>query len=411
MTAPDELVPVYLVLRLTNCSEDVLKDQLSRLDILVEAYASSGVEEAAAGVDVKQQQARDLIYSCTVTDKEDPLIVVDEIDSENGTLKHIYVIWKADVLLSECNNSPGLEWRHTDIGVLPGRPSLRLQQPLVTFNALVSLDASGLQETDDVYLPTRVPASSNVFQSLSEQPGQRDYRNIFLPASRLLRVAPTTLESQGWTVQQQNHRPYPVVPVANARVRYSRVNAVSVRPVTIASVDFEVTPFTPYDVVLEKAELTVPDGSAECTLTTPSFVPPVACRPRDDVTFIYKLTPVEDSYETFTSSTGSVSTLDISLSATVLVSDECRAQVTMQWRTTVDFSMPLNPNFGAPGKFLQRTKRPSNLSVSTVQPGSRPGSAPNNRKSHPITESGISVSFSGPDYVEVGKEFHWDVFI
>ncbi|KAI5285082.1 hypothetical protein KEM54_000844 [Ascosphaera aggregata] len=95
----DELVPVYVVLRLTNCSEDILKTQLSRLDILVEAYALSGVDDGNES-DAKQR-VKQMIYSGVVNEKEDPLVVVDEVDEENSVSNYVYVIWKTEAFLSK----------------------------------------------------------------------------------------------------------------------------------------------------------------------------------------------------------------------------------------------------------------------------------------------------------------------
>lgn len=94
----DELVPVYVVLRLANCSEDVLKSQLSRLDISVEAYAVSGAEDGSElGA---TQRAKDLIYSGSVTDKEDPLVIVDEVDEDDSISNYVFIIWKTEAFLS-----------------------------------------------------------------------------------------------------------------------------------------------------------------------------------------------------------------------------------------------------------------------------------------------------------------------
>lgn len=286
-----------------------------------------------------------------------------------------------------------------------------MQQPVVVFSAIASLGASKSTTDDDCYLPSRVPASSNVFQSLAEEPNHREQKHLFLPASRLSRVIPTTsTENSAWRVQQHRYKPFNVLPIANARVRYSRVNTISSRPVTVASLDFEVTPLADYDVILDKAELTVPDGNVDCLTKSSGFVPPITCRPRDNVTLIYRLTPRED-IDISSSTTASMFVLDISIGAKVILSETSQSKIVMQWRTNVDFSLPLNPSFGAPAKVMQRSRRPSNLSVSTNHGGSMSTSNPENRKSHHSSDNGVTISFSGPQHVEVGKEFYWDVFI
>jgi hypothetical protein len=270
---------------------------------------------------------------------------------------------------------------------------------------------------EDEYLQSLVPASVNVFQPLSADPALK-HSDPFLPASRLLRVVPATqTEEPIYNIQQQAHHPIRVVPVASARVRYSRANTFSTKPTTIASLDFEVMPFTNFEVVFEKAHLTLSDGHVEPLFDAIGLVPPITCRPRDDVTLMYRLTP-EYGPEPNPSTTAMVSFLDISLAAVVSVSDDCHPRISMQWRTNVDFSLPLNPSFGAPSQVLQRSNRPASLPMTPNQGSGTPppGMPSSNRSSlreraYSTTDLGVTISFSGPVSVEVGKVFHWDVFI
>lgn len=127
------------------------------------------------------------------------------------------------------------------------------------------------------------------------------------------------------------------------------------------------------------------------------------------------LTP-EYGPETNPSTTAMVSTLDIALAGVINLSDDCRPKISMQWRTNVDFSLPLNPTFGAPSQVLQRNKRPASLPMLPGQAGLPPSLAPSNRSSlreraYSTTDLGVTISFSGPVSVEVSKPFYWDVFI
>ncbi|PGH33362.1 hypothetical protein GX50_03839 [[Emmonsia] crescens] len=400
----DELLPVYIVLRLTNCSEHALKTQLPRLSVQLEAYASNGADVEDGEDEGPQQQARDLIFSGTVSDDEDPLVVVNEVEDEEDVVNHVFVIWKLDTLLN--------------------RPRVRLQHPSIVFNASATLSPLNISsgEYEDDYLPSGVPGSINVFQSLavnaSEGPSNPQ---PFLPASRLLRVIPAAQEEvSSYRVQQVTHRPVRIIPIASARIRYSRLNTYSSKPTTIASLDFEVTPFTNFDVILEKTELTLFDGQVESLTADNGYALPVTCRPRDEMTFVYKLTP-EHGLETAPSTTAVVYVLDISLGATICVSEECQPRISMQWRTNVDFSLPLNPTFGGPSQVLQRNNRPASLPMTPSQSGgatptaltaSGAALATNRRSSYLCsTDIGVTISFSGPNSVEVGKPFHWDIFI
>jgi hypothetical protein len=267
----------------------------------------------------------------------------------------------------------------------------------------------------DEYLPSLVPASVNVLQALSADPLLRS-ANPFLPASRLLRVIPATqTEDPIYNIWQQTQHPIHIVPAASARIRCSRLNTFSSWPTTIASLDLEVTPFLSCDVVFDKAELALSDGHIENLSNVPELQPPLTCRPRDDVTLVYKLTP-EYGPESNPSTTAMVSILDISLAAEIQVSEDCKPRISMQWRTNVDFSMPLNPTFGGPSQVMQRNSRPSSLPMTPAPGVASSGVPPLNRtplrnRAHTITQLGVTISFSGPVDVEVSKPFRWDVFI
>ncbi|KKA16878.1 hypothetical protein T310_9492 [Rasamsonia emersonii CBS 393.64] len=385
---------VRIVLRLSNCSEDALKAHLPRLDVRLDAFVINPSDPGTEG----STPTKDLIFSGTVNEKEDPLVVVNVFEGDEGSGNHVYVTWKIQAFLN--------------------RPRVRIQHPCVIFSASATLNPPERAEQasqSDEYLPSLIPASSNVLEALSADPLLRS-ANPFLPASRLLRVVPATqTEDPIYNIWQQAQHPIRIVPAANARIRCSRLNTFSSWPTTIASLDFEVTPFLNCDVVFDKAELALSDGHVENLSNVPELKPPITCRPRDDVTLVYKLIP-EYGPESNPSTTAMVSTLDISLEAVIQVSDDCKPRISMQWRTNVDFSMPLNPTFGGPSQVLQRNNRPSSLSMTSGQGGTSSGVPPLKRSSfreraHSITQSGVTISFSGPVDVEVSKPFRWDVFI
>lgn len=109
----DELVAVYVVLRVSNVSETALKAYLSGLSIRLDAFAISGHDAEAQesqGANDNSPRERDLIYSGEVQDTTDPLIMVHEADpdAQNGSeggVPHMFVLWKANAFLSEQFNS------------------------------------------------------------------------------------------------------------------------------------------------------------------------------------------------------------------------------------------------------------------------------------------------------------------
>lgn len=101
----DERLVVYVILRTPYQEESVLKSYLSRLAISLDAYAVNRRQrQSNAGEDGSPAQAkaaRDLIYSGTVNEHEDPLIILrggsHEPDGENQG--HVFAVWKLNVFL------------------------------------------------------------------------------------------------------------------------------------------------------------------------------------------------------------------------------------------------------------------------------------------------------------------------
>lgn len=105
----DELAAVYIVLRVSNTSEDSLRTYISRLTIRLDAFAIScsdaEIQEGLSTTDIATR-ARDLVFSKEVQETDDPLIIVhdsdaeDEVGSENRA-PYVFVLWKVDAFLSK----------------------------------------------------------------------------------------------------------------------------------------------------------------------------------------------------------------------------------------------------------------------------------------------------------------------
>lgn len=331
------------------------------------------------------------------------------------------------------------------------RPRVRVQFPRLSLSASATLSSSssGDKDADDLYLTSGVPASANILQSLSEAPGN-DARDLFLPASRLSKAVPMQEPERRFSVhnsssvQQPYKRIFRITPVTNARIRYSRGNYFSARPFLLASLDFEVAPSSPFEIVFESARLELLDGggSVECLSDGFDFRPPITCRPRDDATLLYKLLPKEPAdtarNETVPLLPPSMSVLQICLAASVLVPGlGYRPAVTMQWRTNVEFLSATEPAGSGANAMLQRERRgprgslPLPARPDTASASQRPGTAATGKSvgstmtglvrpatigTVTATEStavnnGVTISFTGPEDVIVGQEFEWDVFI
>lgn len=107
---------VYTILRVTNCPEATLKAHLPRLNLKVEGFAING--QTYDGPDGPQAaNSREQIFTGPVEDQDDPLIIVNEPESEDQEEqdgestnpsqtseedgKTCLVMWKAKAPISE----------------------------------------------------------------------------------------------------------------------------------------------------------------------------------------------------------------------------------------------------------------------------------------------------------------------
>ena len=90
----DELLPLCVVFRTPYLEDDTLKSFLDRLTVNLEVYALG----TAPGPDQEAKALpKELIYSETIKDTNEPTIVLHQSDDA----KHAYVIWKLQVPIGE----------------------------------------------------------------------------------------------------------------------------------------------------------------------------------------------------------------------------------------------------------------------------------------------------------------------
>lgn len=94
----DEFCTVRVVLRLSNCSEESLKQYLQHLEVRLDTFAI----DPAESVGDNPTATRDLVFSGAVSGKEeDPIIVYNEFEGENERGSHTYVIWSVPTFISK----------------------------------------------------------------------------------------------------------------------------------------------------------------------------------------------------------------------------------------------------------------------------------------------------------------------
>ena len=213
------------------------------------------------------------------------------------------------------------------------------------------------------------------------------------------------------------------LPAISSRVRYSKCNGRAGRFSVVATLDVETGAFSDEDISITHVNMQLSEGSTEDMGKGLASLLPLKCKPKDNPTFLFRLTPSGPGRDAFNQS--SAKTVLITVHATVLVTETCRPRIEMRWKTGIDFSTALNPLYGTPGPSIQRSNRPNSLqrTSSTTDGDTLPVSARDGKASYEsgsneqrqragsVTGFGISISFTAPECVYVGKIFSWDVLI
>ena len=397
----DENLTVYLVLRIEKSSEDQLKAYLPRLKLKLDvwAIASAGTSKNGQSKDEDPGPNQDLIFSREVENDHDPYIIVNADGDDDETLEPtVLAIWETTATLN--------------------RPRMRFPSPSLHFIASASLVPQKTAEIkfEDELLPAFEAAQPNLFEPLAQDPA---FKNDvpYLPVSRLNRVLPD--QSAGEIVQRIRHAPprsIPAVQAVSARIRYTRLNGSSTAATTLASLDFEITPFVDSAVELEEANLSLAQGSASPVMPLEL---PLSCRSKDTVTMLYKLQPAGGPAGAFrgplAGSAANVTNTDavsISISARVVVSETSNANISMAWTTNIDFSTSLNPTFGPRSQNLQRPNRPNSIPIPTTAQRTVQSAAVSIPRSSILPAAGLTISFCGPDsFVKIGQTFVWTILV
>ncbi len=263
------------------------------------------------------------------------------------------------------------------------------------------MEQAKLDDPNEEYAQSNVPAPLNLLEPFAYDPAL-DGARPQLPALRLMKVSPVTPASQDSprSLKSSARRLYPAAPAILSRVRFSRLSSTKVdtADTLIAAVDFEATPFAGCDLRLDHVELALSHGSIELCAGDNNL--PIICKPGDEFTMLYFLTPSHCSVGS-TEGPKKHQTLEIKGTARVLFSEDCSPEVRISWKASVEFSD--QKGFGS-GVTDISIIRPSNQRQSQMSEAPRPASNPSHK-------ADITVTVSGPAHVYVGELFRWQVFI
>ena len=213
------------------------------------------------------------------------------------------------------------------------------------------------------------------------------------------------------------------LPAISSRVRYSKSNGKAGRFSVIATLDIETGAFSDEDISITHVNLQLSEGSTEDMGKGIAPLLPLTCKPRDNPTFLFRLTPSGPDLDA--SKQSLAKTVLITVHATVLVSETCRPRIEMRWKTGIDFSTALSPIHSAPGPSMQRPNRPISLqrTSSTADGDTMPvsiregkasydsGSNEQQHRTSSVIDFGVSITFTAPKAAYVGEVFSWDIQI
>lgn len=303
------------------------------------------------------------------------------------------------------------------------RPKLRLQSPIIVFQLSAILRNENPAEyglSEDPYLPGGVSASTSLLDSLKYDSVLRGFQSKLsaLGLSRLGSVSEET-EFNNHSLKVLPQRNFRAIPALTARMRYSKSSAPGGKLTLFSCLDLETAPFSNHDVIITAIEMNLSEGLAIALNSNPLKFP-MPCRPKDNASFLFLLTPPLGRGGLLNNSLTST-TLDIDIEATVVISETCRPRIKMRWNTGVDFTIALNPTL--PGQLSQHRQNPgilpvtapSDRAVTRLENEGRSAVEMANSRASQRTKStsglGITITFTAPLVVCVGEPFCWDAFL
>ncbi|KAF2019130.1 hypothetical protein BU24DRAFT_113008 [Aaosphaeria arxii CBS 175.79] len=381
----DERVPVYVVFRTPSIDNDTLRAYLSRLAITLDVFAFSTAPPPEP--EAKPPPPKELIYSETIKDSKEPLILRPEVNSQ-----YVYVIWRLEVFIS--------------------RPHGRFYKPAIYFQPTANLKPPPRTErpgSNDEYLPSKVPTALNLLQAFESDPALAG-AHPRLSALRINKIAPSApvVRELIRPIKTGQRRLFRTVPALIWRIRYSKKHTSLSDASLIASLDLEIAHVTGCKVQIESIELSLKGGRT--TAIANHQGQQLVHQPGDQITYLYELEPeLNGEGGLLYGPEGHI--LSLTIKANALVSDTTVPVLSIEWRTPVDFAGEQNQNF------MKAAHRASNPIAQAPQKHLGPDSfAPQEEDAPPAKDAqkqpiNVTVTVTGPPQVRVAEFFHWNIFI
>ncbi|CAE7010899.1 hypothetical protein P3342_003316 [Pyrenophora teres f. teres] len=382
----DELLAVYIVFRTPLLEDATLKSYLARLVVNVEAFAFSTTPLPEQ--DPKAGPLKELLYSGTIKDTDEPTIV----NHGEGDAAHTYVIWKVDIFIA--------------------RPQGRFHKPAVYFQPTASFKPAERPKQEileDEYLPSRVPTPLNLLQAFEHDPALIGIHPR-LSAMRISKVTPNAPVAKEMVrpIRHGQKPLYRVLPPLIWRMRYSKIQTALSDLSLMTSLDLEVAQYATYDVRIEKVRLSLHGGKVKELSHDQDTT--ISHKPGDQLTYLYKISP--DLRPDGTPALGSKGHyLTLNVEANVTMSNNCRPDIAIEWKTPVDFAHEQSSSLVKP---IHRPRSSTIQSVTAPNPDALPAPETQDQAGQANLSNdvvNITLTVSGPSSVRVGDIFTWDVFI
>lgn len=278
-------------------------------------------------------------------------------------------------------------------------------QPTASFKPVERPEQDALE---DDYLPSRVPVPFNLLQSFENDPALASVQPR-LSAMRINKVTPSAPIAKEMVRPIRNgQKPiFRVLPPLMWRVRHSKPHAPLNDLSLVTSLDLEIAQFATYEVRIKKVGLTLHGGKTK-ELSQEQDAS-VNHKPGDQLTYLYKTIP--DLAPDGTPALGNKGHyLTLNIEASVTMSSDCRPDITIEWKTPVDFA---SEQITSHAKAFHRPNSSMSQATNASNPDALHGSDSQEQHGHvlPSNDVNVTLTVSGPPSVRVGEVFTWDVFI
>lgn len=186
------------------------------------------------------------------------------------------------------------------------------------------------------------------------------------------------------------------------RTRFAKVHTSMSDLSLMASLDVEVASYTAYSVKIKNVEMMLQGGEIKALTNVDNST---IYSPGDQLSYLYKATPDLNS-EGIPALGSKGHILTVNIEAEILVSEDCKPDVAIQWKTAVDFASEQQSNL------IKAAHRLSSASqVGSIKSPDALAAHDTQEQSAPSTAINVTLTISGPPRVHVGEVFQWDVFI